>query len=89
MGSAAVADNLEAEQEELFRQMIHDEVDKWVDELVVDVFDQDSQPTLMELSELFTKTRQQFLGACLQRLIEQKYSYLLQQEPLSTVRQLM
>jgi hypothetical protein len=35
MGTAAVADNLEAEQQELFRQMIHDEVDKWVDELVV------------------------------------------------------
>jgi hypothetical protein len=34
----------------------------------------------MELSELFTKTRQQFLGACLQRVIEQKYSYLLAQE---------
>ncbi len=70
MGTAAVADNLEAEQEELFRQMIHDEVDKWVDELVVDVFDKDRQPTLMELSELFTKTHQQFFGACLQRLIE-------------------
>lgn len=80
MGTAAVADNLETGQEELFRQMIHDEVDKWVDELVVDVFDKDSQPTLMELSELFTKTRPQFLGACLQRLIEQKYSYFLAQE---------
>ena len=44
MGTAAVADNLEAEQEELFRQMIHDEVDKWVDELVVDVFDKANPP---------------------------------------------
>ena len=43
-------------------------------------FDKDSQPTLMELSELFTKTRPKFIGACLQRLIEQKYSYLLEQE---------
>ena len=79
MDTACVAYNLEPEHEELFRQMIHDEVDKWVDELLV-VFDKDSQPTLMELSELFTKTRQKFLGACLQRLVEQKYSYLLEQE---------
>lgn len=79
MGSSCVAYNLEPEREELFRQMIHDEVDKWVDELLV-VFDKDSQPTLMELSELFTKTRKKFLGTCLQRLIEQKYSYLLEQE---------
>ncbi len=33
-GTAAIADNLEAEQEALFRQMNHDEVDKWVDEIV-------------------------------------------------------
>lgn len=79
MDTACVAYNLEPEREELFRHMIHDEVDKWVDELLV-VFDKDSQPTLMELSELFTKTRQEFLGTCFQRLIEQKYSYLLEQE---------
>lgn len=79
MGSSCVAYNLEPEPEELFRQMIHEEVDKWVDELLV-VFDKDSQPTIMELSELFTKTRKKFLGTCLQRLIEQKYSYLLEQE---------
>ena len=79
MDTACVAYNLEPEREELFRHMIHDEVDKWVDELLV-VFDKDSQPTLMELSELFTKTRQEFLGTCFQRLIEQKYSYLLKQE---------
>ena len=79
MDTACVAYNLEPEREELFRHMIHDEVDKWVDELLV-VFDKDCQPTLMELSELFTKTRQEFLGSCFQRLIEQKYSYLLEQE---------
>lgn len=78
MDEAGVAYNLEFEPEELFRQMVHDEADKWVDELL-SVFDKERQPTLMELSELFTKTRQQFLGACLQRLIEQKYCYLLAQ----------
>lgn len=76
---ACVAYNIEPAREELLRQMIHDEVDKWVDELLV-VFDDDSRPTLMELSELFTKTRPKFLGACFERLIEQKYSYLLEQE---------
>ena len=47
MGTAAVAYSLEAEQQELFRQMIHNEVDKWVNEIVVDVFDKDSQPSLV------------------------------------------
>ncbi len=60
MDTACVAYYLEAEHEELFRQMIHDEVDKWVDEPLV-VFAKDSQSTLMQLSELFTKTRQKFL----------------------------
>ena len=71
--------NIEPEHEELFRQMIHEEVDKWVDELLV-VFDKDKQPTLMELSDLFTETRQKFLGASFQKLIEQKYSDLLEQQ---------
>ncbi len=71
--------NLEPEREELFRQMMHEEVDKWVDELL-SIFDKDSQPTLMELSERFTNTRKEFLGACFQKLIEQKYSFLLEQE---------
>ena len=65
--------NIEPEHEEFFRQMIHEEVDKWVDELLV-VFDKEKQPTLMELSDLFTETRQKFLGAGFQKLIEQKGS---------------
>jgi hypothetical protein len=48
---ACVAYNVEPEPEELLRQMTRDEVDKWVDELLV-VFDDDSRPTLMKLSEL-------------------------------------
>jgi len=79
MDTVCVAYALEPEHEELFRHMIHDEVDKWVDELLV-VFDKDRQPSLMELSELLNKTRHEFLGPFLQRLIEQKYSYLLEQE---------
>jgi hypothetical protein len=65
----------ELDERELFRQMIHDKVDKWVDQLS-EVFEEDRQPTLMEMSELFTKTREGFLGGCLQALIELKYADL-------------
>lgn len=34
----------------------------------------------MELSQLFSETKQKFFGACLQTLIEQKYAGLLEQE---------
>lgn len=77
MGLACVAHK--PDYTEQFRTMIHDEVDKWVDELLP-LFEEGKQPTLMEISELFTKTRQKFLGACVQRLIEQKYGELLNQE---------
>ena len=60
--------------------MIHDEVDKWVDEIVSDVFKDDRQPTLTELSDLFAQTKQKFFGACLQTLIEQKYAGLFDQD---------
>jgi hypothetical protein len=66
--------------EELFREMIHDEVDKWVDEIVADVFKDNRQPTLSELSDLFTQTKKKFFGACLQTLIEQKYAGLFDQD---------
>jgi len=79
MNLAAVAHIPEPDYEEHFRQMIHNEVDKWVDELVC-VFDENRQPTLMEMSELFARTKQRFLGDCLQRMIEEKYAGLLQQE---------
>ena len=72
MDTACVAYNLEPERKELFRHMIHDEVDKWVDQIIDEVFEDDKQPTIMELSELFAKTKQKFFGACFQRLIEQK-----------------
>ena len=78
MGQASIAEIWEHDNRELFRDMIHDEVDKWVDQLL-EVFEEDCRPTLMEMSELFTSTRQEFLGSCLETLIEQKYADLLEQ----------
>ena len=78
MGLAAY--NIEADCKEKFRHMIHDEVDKWVDQIIDEVFDEDKKPTVMDLSELFTKTKQKFLGVCFQALLEQKYAGLLEQE---------
>ena len=72
--------NIEPDSKEQFRYMIHDEVDKWVDQIIDEVFEDDRQPTVMEISELFAKTKQKFFGACFQALIEQKYAGLLEQE---------
>jgi hypothetical protein len=74
---------IEPDSREQFRYMIHDEVDKWVDQIIDEVFEDDKQPTIMELSELFAKTKQKFFGACFQALIEQKYTGLLEQEYVS------
>ncbi|MEA3230705.1 MAG: ISKra4 family transposase [Thermodesulfobacteriota bacterium] len=63
-----------------FRHMIHDEVDKWVDRIIDEVFVDGKEPTIMELSQLFSETKQKFFGACFQALIEQKYAGLLDQE---------
>ena len=78
MGFAAKV--IQPEAEEQFREMIHDEVDKWVDKIIEEAFKDGRQMTIMEMSELFAKTKQQFFGACLQVLIEQKNSDLLGQE---------
>lgn len=48
MGLAAY--NIEPDSKEQFRYMIHDEVDKWVDQIIDEVFEDDRQPTVMELS---------------------------------------
>ena len=63
-----------------FRHMIHDEVDKWVDQIIDEVFEDGKQPTVMELSQFFSETKQKFFGACFQALVEQKYSGLLDQQ---------
>ena len=62
-----------------FRQMIHEEVDKWIAKLTF-VFEENRRPTLTELSELFSATKGEFFGGCLQQLIEHKYADLLNQE---------
>ena len=61
MGLAA--HKIEPDLREQFRYMIHDEVDKWVDQIIDEVFEDDKEPTVMELSELFSETKQKFLGA--------------------------
>jgi hypothetical protein len=38
------------------------------------VFETDQKPTVADLSDLMTESRQGFLGSCLQHLIEEKYS---------------
>ena len=78
MGEAARI--LEQEPKGKFRDMIHDEVDKWVDQIIDEVFEEGKEPTVMELSRLFSETKQKFFGACFQALIEQKYAGLLEQE---------
>lgn len=71
---------LENDTPGIFRNMIHDEVDKWVDKIIDEVFVDGKEPTLVELSRLFDETKREFFGACLQALIEQKYSGLFDQE---------
>jgi len=38
------------------------------------VFETDQKPTVADLSDLMTESRQDFLGSCLQHLIEEKGS---------------
>lgn len=77
MGLAVLT--LDKKPAEEFRDMIHDEADKWVDRIIEEVFEDGKEPTVMELSQLFSETKQNFLGACFQTLIEQKYAGLLKQ----------
>jgi len=63
-----------------FRHMIHDEADKWVDLIIDEVFADGKSPTVEQLSELFSKTKRKFFGACFQALIEQKYAVMLGQQ---------
>jgi len=71
---------IQPEHTEIFRDMIHDEVDKWVDVIIDKVFKDGKESTLSELSEVLSKTKQEFFGACFQALMEQKYVDLLKQE---------
>ncbi len=78
MGLAAL--ELEPDAAGQFRDMVHDEVDKWVDLIIAEAFADGKKPTLTQLSELFAKTKKQFFGACLQILIEKKYAGELDRE---------
>jgi len=78
MGLSALS-HIEPDHKEDFRAMLHDTLDDWVDELSP-IFDENKEPTLMDMSDLFNQTRQQFMGACLQRLIEQKYADYFHQQ---------
>lgn len=76
---ALAARILDPDPRDEFRHMIHDEVDKWVDLIIDEVFQDGKAPTVMEISELFEKTKQKFFGACFKALIEQKYAGMLKQ----------
>jgi len=70
---------LEQDPGEQFRHMAHEELDKWVDQIIAEVFEEGKQPTVMDLSELFCRTKHKLLGACFQAVLEKKYADLLEQ----------
>ena len=77
---APVAHLWKEEREEGSRMRIHEKLDEWLDEVLPEVFSEGREPTLMEMSELLTRTRQKFLSDWLGVLIQEKYAELLDQE---------
>lgn len=73
MEAAAVLHSTEGHLEG-FRQMFHDEVDRWIDEHVGPLFREGQRPTLRELSELFQATRSKFLGPGLLELAQRLHA---------------
>ncbi len=63
------------------RTMAHQHLDAWLDQLAP-LFEQPRAPTLQELSGLFTRTRSQLLGGCLQALTEALYGELREQRQI-------
>jgi len=61
--------------------MAHQHLDAWLDQLAP-WFEQPRAPTLPELSGLFTRTRSQLLGGCLQALTEALYGELREQRQI-------
>jgi len=80
MGQSALAWKRQPEPAERARMDIHDELDKWLDGVLPEIFKDGYEPTLMEMSDLITRTRQQFTGEWLPILIREKYSDHLEQE---------
>ena len=65
-----------------FREAMHKELDKFLDQLT-GVFEGERRETLAELSDMLTQKRGDFLGACLQHLLEERYSEALNKEESS------
>ena len=63
------------------RTMAHQHLDAWLDQLAP-LLEQPRAPTLQELSGLFTRTRGQLLGGCLQALTEALYGELREQRQM-------
>jgi len=80
MGQSALAWKRQPEPAERARMDIHEELDNWLDAVLPEIFKDGHTPSLMEMSDLITRTRQQFMGEWLPILIREKYSDLLEQE---------
>ena len=80
MGRLALALKPEPEASGPARMRIHDKLDEWLDEVLPEIFEDGRQPTLMEMSDLITRTRQKFMGEWLPIMIREKYGALLEQE---------
>jgi len=75
----SISSQSEGTNPERFRQVMHEELDKMIDRLAV-VFEEGRRPSLAELSDMITEVRQEFLGSCLQHLVEEKYAPEAEQE---------
>jgi len=53
------------------RHVAHQQLDQWLDQLQP-LFDQEKPPTLLQISQHFTKTRTTLLGGVLQSINEAK-----------------
>ncbi|AGA33945.1 hypothetical protein TVNIR_2296 [Thioalkalivibrio nitratireducens DSM 14787] len=72
MGCAARV--LELDPLEEVRRMAHEQLDQWLEQMRP-LFEQEKPPTLLELSQHFTRTRQQLLGGVLQSLADAHYGH--------------
>ncbi len=77
MGCAALA--LDTDPLTEVRTMAHRQLDQWLDQMVP-LFEQEKPPTLLELSNHFTRTRTTLLGGVLQAINESLYAHFLDQK---------
>jgi len=61
------------------RHVAHRQLDQWLDQLQP-LFDQEKPPTLLEISQHFTRTRTTLLGGVLQSINEALYRHFLDQQ---------